>query len=399
MRFGFAAAALAAAFAAPAAAQQPPPAAAQQPPPAAAQQPPPAPDYANEASWLCLPGRSDPCSQPLPTTALNASGYGSTGLVRPDPNPPIDCFYVYPTVSRDEGDNSDLVPGPEEQLTATVQFARFGTVCRTFAPMYRQATLGALLRNLDTRAGTLPPLDLAYEDVVAAWRHYLARHNRGRPFVLVGHSQGTIMLMRLLAREIEGSPAHRRLISALLIGFNVEVPEGAAVGGSFRETPLCTRPGQTGCVVSYVSFRATNPPPPDARFGRTATPGMAVACTNPARLRGETTPLDSYWYAGAPPRPGVPAIQWSSEGPPPTPFLRTEGLVSAACVRRDGASYLSVLINGDSGDSRTDEIPGDVRINNALVPGWGLHSIDMNVAMGDLIALVEAQSEAYRRRR
>ena len=365
--------------------------------PAAAQQPPTPPDYSNEASWLCLPGRSDPCGQPLATTALSPNGYGSTGLVRPAADPPIDCFYVYPTVSRDEGDNSDLMPGPEEQVTATVQFARFGSVCRTFAPMYRQATLGALLRNLDTRAGTLAALDLAYEDVAAAWRRYLEHYNRGRPFVLVGHSQGTIMLMRLLAGEIERSPAHRRMVSALLIGFNVEVPAGAVVGGTFRQTPLCTRHGQTGCVVSYVSFRATNPPPPDARFGRTATPGMTVACTNPARLGTGTAPLDSYWYAGAPPRPGVPPIRWSSQGPPPTPFLRTEGLVSAACVRRDGASYLSVLVNADPGDARTDDIPGDVRIGGALVPGWGLHSVDMNLAMGDLVALVAQQAAAFGR--
>lgn len=367
--------------------------------PATAQGRGPAPDYSDASAWLCLPGRDDPCSRPLPTTALEPSGYGPSGLVRPAADPPVDCFYVYPTVSRDEGDNSDLVPGPEEQITATVQFARFGTVCRTFAPVYRQATLGALLRNLDTRPGTLPALETAYGDVLAAWRHYLAHHNRGRPFVLVGHSQGTIMLMRLLAQEIEGSPVAGRMISALLIGFNVEVPEGAVVGGTFRQTPLCTRPGQTACVVSYVSFRATNPPPADSRFGRTATPGMAVACTNPARLGGGSAALDSYWYAGAPPRPGVPAIRWSAQGDPPTAVLRTEGLVSAACARRDGASYLSIAVDADAADARTDEIPGDVRIAGALVPGWGLHNVDMNLALGDLIALVEEQSRAFARRR
>src|SRR3954470_3497244 len=104
--------------------------------PAAAQDLAPAPDYAKEANWLCLPGREDACSRPLPTTALNPNGYGSTGLVKPAANPPIDCFYVYPTVSRDPGDNSDLVAGPEEQIVAYVQFARFSTLCRTFAPLY-----------------------------------------------------------------------------------------------------------------------------------------------------------------------------------------------------------------------------------------------------------------------
>ena len=41
-----------------------------------------------------------------------------------------DCFYVYPTISRDPDVSSDLVPGLEEQATAAVQAARFGSVCR-----------------------------------------------------------------------------------------------------------------------------------------------------------------------------------------------------------------------------------------------------------------------------
>ena len=62
------------------------------------------------------------------------------------------------------------------------------------------------------------------------------------------------------------------MLSALLIGFNVEVPEGQVVGGTFRTTPLCTRAGQTGCVITYVSFRADAPPPAGALFGRAAAP-------------------------------------------------------------------------------------------------------------------------------
>ncbi|MEA3038847.1 MAG: hypothetical protein QOE79_1360, partial [Sphingomonadales bacterium] len=88
----------------------------------------PPPDYANDGAWLCLPGRLDVCGRPLPTTALNANGYGSTGQVMPAEKAKVDCFYVYPTVSHDRGLNSDLVPGLEEQVTAQVQFGRFGTV-------------------------------------------------------------------------------------------------------------------------------------------------------------------------------------------------------------------------------------------------------------------------------
>ena len=165
----------------------------------------------------------------------------------PAASPPIDCFYVYPTVSRDPGLNSDMNAGPEENGATMVQFARFASVCRPFAPIYRQGTLasiGAFLRGSDPA----PVANLAYADVLAAWRHYLRHRNNGRPFVLIGHSQGTIHLVRLLAEEIEGRPEAARMLSALLIGYNVEVPEGRVTGGSFRTTPLCTRAGQTGCV-------------------------------------------------------------------------------------------------------------------------------------------------------
>ena len=357
------------------------------------------PDYSQEANWLCMPGRKDACGQPLPTTALNANGYGSVGQSVPAENPPVDCFYVYPTVSRDSGANSDLSAGPEENWTAGAQFARFGSVCRTYAPIYRQATLAALLGAMAGGGGAERAMALAYQDVRSAWRHYLERHNQGRPFVLIGHSQGTIHLIRLLASEVEDSPEASRMLSALLIGFNVEVPEGKLVGGSFKRTPLCTRHGETGCVVTYVSFRATNPPPPGAPFGRASTPGMTVGCTNPARLRLETTPLDSYWATGISLTGGRDEIQWSSGGPPPTTFLRTEGLVSAACVNRGNAGYLSVVVNAEPADARTDRIPGDVVRGGNVMAGWGLHPADMSLALGDLIALVEAQAEAGLRQR
>ncbi len=365
--------------------------------PAAAQQPPVAVNYAQPANWLCLPGRDDACGKPLATTALNPNGYGSVGQSVPAEDAAVDCFYVYPTVSLDQTDNSDLSAGIEEHAAAAVQFARFASVCRPYAPLYRQATLTALRRQLSGGAPrTIEVMNSAYGDVLAAWRHYLKQHNRGRPFVLIGHSQGTIHLTRLLASEIEGSEAARRMLSAILLGFNVEVPEGKLVGGSFKRTPLCTKVGQTGCVVTYVSFRASSPPPPGSLFGRAARPGMTVACTNPARLRKVTTPLDSYWYTGPTTSAATP-MQWSKSGPPPTPFVRTDGLVSATCINRGPVGYLSVTVNADPRDARTDEIRGDVVTNGTVQRGWGLHLADMNLAQGDLIALVEAQAENYRR--
>jgi hypothetical protein len=352
---------------------------------------PATPDYSKTASWLCLPGHTDICSTPLKTTALNPNGYGSTGLSPVARDADIDCFYVYPTVSRDSGVNSDLVPGDGEEKAVTItQFARFAGTCRTFAPMYRSMTVG-LITAVAAGADFKAPFATAYGDVRAAWKEYLAKYNKGRPFVLIGHSQGSWMLQTLIANEIEGKPIAKQMKLAIIPGFNVLVPQGKLVGGTFKSTPICSRSGQTGCVMTWVSYREKNAPPPGAVFGYADRPGMTVACTNPARP-GATgwVGLDSYWYArSAMPVPGGP-IAWSTEGPPPTPFLRTDGLVSARCVNEGPRGYLSIRTNADPSDKRTDRIGGEVGALGFFIPGWGMHLADISAPQGDLIRQVSA---------
>src|SRR5688500_5141820 len=144
--------------------------------PAFAQPARPAPvDYSKASSWLCLPGNPDVCSAPLATVALNPNGYGSVGRSVVATKAPVDCFYVYPTVSRDNGLNSDLNMS-EEIATASAQAARFSSVCKVYAPKYRQMTVGAIVAFTAGQDVTAAAIT-SYGDVVAAWRHYLARHN------------------------------------------------------------------------------------------------------------------------------------------------------------------------------------------------------------------------------
>jgi hypothetical protein len=354
-------------------------------------QPTPAPppiDYSKSSNWLCLPGRADVCSTPLPTTALNPNGYGSTGRSTVAKDPPLDCFYVYPTVSRDQALNSDLNMS-EEIGTAAAQAARFSSVCKVYAPKYRQMTVGAVVA-FSAGQDISKAAVLAYGDVLSAWRNFLATRNRNRPFVLIGHSQGTVHLIQLIAREIEPNPAvHKRMKLAILAGFNVLVPEGKLVGGSFQKTPLCSKPGETGCVIAWTSFREKNVPPVGAIFGIADKPGMTVACVNPARPGAKGwVKLDSYWPAqSAYPVPGGP-ITWSTEGPPPSPWLRTEGLASGRCINDGSRGYFSVRTNADPNDKRTDRIGGEVGIAGMFIPGWGMHLADMSLVQGDLIRLV-----------
>lgn len=370
-----------------------------QPAPAAAA------DYAPDAAWLCLPGRTDPCAGPLQTVELRPGGYGRTSDSRPAANPRADCFYVYPTVSAEPTMNSDMVPGPAEQGATRSQAARFNDVCRVYAPMYRQVTgmgLATSLSGGDIRG----PTELAYQDVRAAFRDF-RRRSRGRPFLLIGHSQGSIHLLRLLQEEIEGSRTESRdMVAAYLIGWNVLVPEGQVVGGSLRLTPLCSREGQTGCVVSYMSFRETVPPEVGGLFGRGDTPGlgtpvvpgMTAACVNPATLARGPAIMDSIWSSAFVTAGGSPAVIWSSEGPPSAPFVRTYGLVTAWCVNQGASGYLAVRVNADPTDPRTDRIPGDIALMGRPTPSWGLHPVDMSIGMGDLIRLARTQIAAFRRR-
>lgn len=358
-----------------------------------------APDYSVEANWLCLPGRDDACAQDLTTTVIAADGAMTREAFTPNPNAPIDCFYVYPTVSLDPGGNSDLIPGPEERFVALAQLARFGSECRTFAPMYRQGTLASLRARMSGDANSTGDRMMAYNDVLAAWNYYLEHDNHGRGVVLIGHSQGTVVLEPLIRNEIDGKPVQSQLVSAILLGANVVVPNGADVGQTFQHIPACREAAQIGCVISYVSFRAAAPPPAGSIFGIAMEPlspeifpNAHALCVNPANLSGATAPLRSYFPSAG--------FSWTTTGQTiDTPFVSTPGLLSAECATTGPNTYLAIHVNTSPNDVRTHDIPGDVIVEGRLFADWGLHRVDMNVAIGDLVDVVGRQSDAYVARR
>jgi hypothetical protein len=373
---------------------------AQEPQVGAAAVAPPSPvknDYAKDESWLCKPGRKDACAIDLSTTVVEPDGEQTRETWAANPQAPIDCFYVYPTVSADPTPNSDMTAGPEEARVIAAQAARFGSQCRVYAPLYRQVTLTAL------RAATLgQPMTadraLGYSDVAQAWKHYLDNDNQGRGVVLIGHSQGAGMLTQLMRNEIDGKPVQSKIVSALLIGAGVPVPAGKDVGGAFKNMPLCRSEKQTGCVISYASFRETAPPPATSRFGKVEGEGQIAACTNPAALDGKSGALDAYFTSTPRMADGqlTGAFGWTTPAKPiDTPFVRVPGFLTAECVAKDGRSYLSVRIQKDPADPRTDDIPGDVVANGQVQADWGLHLVDMNLAMGNLLRIVGQQAQAY----
>jgi hypothetical protein len=236
--------------------------------------------------------------------------------------------------------------------------------------------------------------ELAYRDVASAWHNYIETRNHGRPFVLIGHSQGSLMLQQLIAREIENQPAvAARMRLAIIPGFNVLVPQGKIVGGTFKKTPLCSHQAEVGCIIAYSSFREKNVPPEGAMFGISDEPGMTVACVNPAQPGSrDWVPLSSEWYdRSSLPVPGGP-ITWSTDGPPKTPFLQTQGLISGKCINDGRRGYLSIRTNHKNGEKWTDRVGGEVGLLGMFLPGWGMHLADIEEAQGDLVHDVEMVS-------
>ncbi len=190
--------------------------------------------------------------------------------------------------------------------------------------------------------------------------------------------------------QVDPKPDVRKLlVSALLMGGNVTVPVGKSVGGDFDHIPACQSSRQTGCVVAYSSF--LDPPPANSLFGRVGSgvsllsgdgpnPNLQVLCVNPASVSGGTGILQPYAPTGS--------ALGSTGSTRSTPWVESTDEYSAHCERAGGANSLQVNVIHHPGDTRP-------AVTQTLGPTWGLHVIDVNLALGNLVSLVHSQANAY----
>jgi len=326
----------------------------------------------------------DPCTQSLETTVVSPTGDISTSTPKSANSAGFACFYVYGTVSQESSVNANLAIQSAEIDSAIAQGSPFSPVCQVYAPIYRQVTLADLEQHPNLNFGPAETVT-AYDSIKSGFEDFLAHELGDRPFVVIGDSQGAAMLNLLLENIVDPNPALRaRLVVAVIVGGNVEVPRGQLVGGTFKHIPACSSAGQTGCVIAFSSFPST--PPADSLFGRpgqgvslqsnqTAKADVQVVCVNPAALSGGTAALDS---------------AFPTRGKLTTPWVALPGLYTATCEQADGASWLNVTKTPGStvkGPALTEEGGAD----------YGYHVWDMFLAQDNLVSDVTAAEITWTR--
>jgi pimeloyl-ACP methyl ester carboxylesterase len=225
--------------------------------------------YANQAMWLIRPDIENPPSDWLPEgygeevdvdeiadgevveeAAENAAPAREPIVVGED-QPRIPVFYVLPTtyLDRDRWNAPPNSPAarPRQELFAASQASVFNEIGEVWAPLYRQAVIGAFLtdhRNAEVA------LRFAYQDVEAAFDYFLSQIGEDQPFILAGHSQGGLHLATLLHERIAGTPLVGRIAAAYVIGWPISVEADLPA----LPLPACAEPESSNCIIAFQSF-------------------------------------------------------------------------------------------------------------------------------------------------
>jgi hypothetical protein len=403
-------------------------------------------DYKDQNLWICRPDIDiNECTREMDAIEIKKDGTQVPVPLAVASNPSFDCFYVYPTVlltrAGNQTDFSDSPDGARIVLDPLrSQAAPFTRICSVYAPLYRQIGIpttgaGSGLAEIDggvagsgeggaagtiatagtggmaaggggatagsagaggatgTTTGASPAASRAFADVTDAFEYYLANLSKGRNFVLIGHSQGSAMLTTLIRTKIDNDPALlSRMISALIIGGGVTVAAGQNRGASFQNIPTCASSADTGCVVHYRSFAKEVPPAGVSAAGSaTLTPGVELACTEPGRLSGNTGNYRGSYIATR----AVLSQTFTNDlgGTLPTgvnaPFLIYRDMFKGECKTANGINYLEISVAKTADDTRSTP---PYRSSIVESVGSGMHLMDFNLPIDDLIDLVSKQA-------
>lgn len=202
----------------------------------------------------------------------------------------FDVFYVYPTLFSDREHALMQWENDPKLHAKTVGFAAaqtgiFGARARVFAPFVRQLDYSRCTPLLSAGADwrTAPELAPGAEDTVQAFRFYLEHFNRGRPYILLGHSQGAIDLYRMML-QVPELAAERGFVAAYLLGMPHLTQAEIAADFSGRGIAPATDARGLGVIIGWNTQAPETENP--------AFTGRGTYCINPLNWSTGTAAAD-----------------------------------------------------------------------------------------------------------
>lgn len=236
------------------------------------------PDYSKKDAWAAHPDTADDADK-VPA---------NTDLQNRQSTARADVFYVHPTTYlSSDGWNAPYTASVNVYGLAPVllQASVFNGSARVFAPRYRQATLYSFV---DDTGNAEKAFSVARDDVLRAFQYYLKNYNKGRPFFLAGHSQGSMLLIEVLVRYLDET-RNPNFVAAYLPGWAVKPDR-------FKRLKPCTSATDTGCYISWNSKKWGSVPEDFAIPVTRYTDGI---CINPISWRMDEQPATKDSHKGA----------------------------------------------------------------------------------------------------
>ncbi len=164
-----------------------------------------------------------------------------------------DVFYVYPTVStisfvdNDSSWYADItLANVRDEANDNQRFNKMlYSEYNFYAPYYRQMIFEAYSQPADTLVKLAA---FAYHDVNDAFQYFMANYNHGRPFFLMGHSQGSQMLIELLKHGMTAEQ-RQQMVAAYCIGYHVAAEE-------LLQYPEALKPATDSLMQGLIIFNS-----------------------------------------------------------------------------------------------------------------------------------------------
>ena len=201
-----------------------------------------------------------------------------------------DVFYVYPTVSTISYADNDsswfadiTLPEVREEANGNQRFNKmlYGEY-NFYAPYYRQMIFEAYSQPFDTLVKLAA---FAAADVNDAFQYYMTHYNHGRPFFLMGHSQGSQMLIELLKHGMT-SEQRQQMVAAYCIGYHVTAEELAAF-------PEALKPATDSLMQGLIIFNSVTDTAAISRVSRGDVVGI-----NPVTWTMTTDTIPAEFHLG-----------------------------------------------------------------------------------------------------